>query len=320
MVRRTWQAMVMALLLLLTMCVSDGMCAALQTVRVLATTYPVYLLTRVVAKACPSLRVELLIPAQTGCPHEYALTPVDVRKLAEADIVVLNGLGLEAFMEKTLTEINHATIIDSSSCVAVLRETATHADSESERHASAAGETHGGHGHGHAVNPHAFTSPLQAAAMVRVIGEGLARAVPEAAACRAEAEACAARLETLAKRLQAIGNRSVYKDVILLHDGMAYLVRDAGLRLMDIIQEDEDVQPSAARLLQLAQRIRQHGSVLIMGEAQYHDKPVRTLAAETGAAVVVLDSLASGPAEPPTAYYEQVMENNCRILEQYVGN
>ena len=68
--------------------------AAAAEVRVLATTYPVYLLTRAVAQASPGVRVELLIPARTGCPHEYALTPGDVRRLVTAKIVVINGLGM----------------------------------------------------------------------------------------------------------------------------------------------------------------------------------------------------------------------------------
>lgn len=39
-----------------------------------------------------------MLPAQAGCPHDYALTPQDMSKLAQADILVLNGLGLEAFL------------------------------------------------------------------------------------------------------------------------------------------------------------------------------------------------------------------------------
>jgi len=87
--------------LLATMFAVTGAAAAEPKVRVLATTYPVYLLTRAVAQSSPDVQVDLLIPAQTGCPHDYALTPKDMQKLSQARIVVINGLGLEAFLEKT---------------------------------------------------------------------------------------------------------------------------------------------------------------------------------------------------------------------------
>ena len=83
--------------------------------RVLATTFPVYLFTRNVAHSCPYVRVELLIPAQAGCPHDYAPAPRDLQKLAQAQVVVMNGLGLEEFLAAPLKKINaKVAVIDSS--------------------------------------------------------------------------------------------------------------------------------------------------------------------------------------------------------------
>ena len=153
--------------------------------------------------------------------------------------------------------------------------------------------------------------------MVRNIGRGLAEAVPDAAQnCVAASEAYAAKLEALGKQLAAVGAKAVNKNVVALHDGMAYLVRDAGLNLTDIIQEDEDSQPSAARLLELTRKIKTEKPALLIGEPQYSDKPVQALAAETGVPAVQIDSLASGPANPPLDYYESVMAKNRQILEK----
>ena len=66
------------------------------------------------------------------------------------------------------------------------------------------------------------------------------------------------------------------KGIVLQHDALAYLVHDAGLEVMDVIQESEDVQPSAARLMELVRRIREEKPVLIAGEPQYSDKPAQT--------------------------------------------
>ena len=327
---------VYALLLICTLLASlfavSGAVAAEAKVRVLATTYPVYLITRAVTQSSPDVQVDLLIPAQTGCPHDYALTPRDMQKLAKARIVVINGLGLEAFLEKPLAAAGKFTIVDSSKGVKAVVE-----DHDEDQHAAPGGaeaahkggndqaagtkghESEHEHGHDHGgVNPHAFASPMQAAIMARNIGRGLAAAEPVAAKnCPEAAEAYAAKLEAVGKRLAAVGANATNKNVVALHDGMAYLVRDAGLNLVDVIQEDEEAQPSAARLLDLVKKIKESKPVVLIGEPQYSEKPVRALSAETGVPAVQLDSLASGPANAPLDYYETVMTNNCVILEKY---
>lgn len=339
---------VYALLLICTLLASlfavSGAVAAEAKVRVLATTYPVYLITRAVTQSSPDVQVDLLIPAQTGCPHDYALTPRDMQKLAKARIVVINGLGLEAFLEKPLAAAGKFTVVDSSKGVKAIVEDhdedqhaapggAESAHKDGHDHAATAkgheagqesgqeaGHDHGTeHGHDHGgVNPHAFASPMQAAIMARNIGRALAAAEPVAAKnCPEAAEAYAARLEAVGKRLAAVGANATNKNVVALHDGMAYLVRDAGLNLVDVIQEDEEAQPSAARLLDLVKKIKESKPVVLIGEPQYSEKPVRALSAETGVPAVQLDSLASGLSNAPLDYYETVMTNNCIILEKY---
>lgn len=317
---------------------ASGTVAAEAKVHVLATTYPVYLITRAVTQSSPDVQVDLLIPAQTGCPHDYALTPRDMQKLAKARIVVINGLGLEAFLEKPLATAGKITVIDSSKGVKPIVEdhdedqhaapgSADKAHKDDHDHAAAAKGHEAEHGHEHdhehghdhgGVNPHAFASPAQAAIMARNIGRGLAAAEPVAAKnCPEAAEAYAAKLEAVGQRLAAVGANAANKNVVALHDGMAYLVRDAGLNLVDVIQEDEEAQPSAARLLDLVKKIKESKPVVLIGEPQYSEKPVRALSAETGVPAVQLDSLASGPANAPLDYYETVMTNNCAILEKY---
>ena len=314
-----------------------GAFAAEPKVRVLATTYPVYLLTRAVAQTSPDVQVDLLIPAQTGCPHDYALTPKDMQKLSKANVVIINGLGMESFLEKPLAAAGKKiAVIDSSKGINAIVEEhdedhdaghgkvdAAHKDDHNPA-AAAKGHDHAhehGHDHGHdhgGLNPHAFSSPLQAAVMARNIGRGLAAAAPVAAKnCPQAADAYAEKLEALGQRLAAVGANAANKNVVALHDGMAYLVRDAGLNLVDVIQEDEEAQPSAARLLDLVKKIKESKPVVLIGEPQYSEKPVRALSAETGVPAVQLDSLASGLTNVPLDYYETVMANNCAILEKY---
>ena len=52
---------------------------ALAQTRVLATTFPVYQIVRNITQNVPDVEVQLMLPAQAGCPHDYALTPQDMR-------------------------------------------------------------------------------------------------------------------------------------------------------------------------------------------------------------------------------------------------
>ena len=293
--------------------------AAEGKIHIVATTYPVYLFTLAVTKDRPDVSVDLLVPAQTGCPHEYALTPKDMKKLSTANAVVINGLGLEDFMDKVLhgTE-SPFTVVDSSAAIQPL------ASGEEEEDADAHEAGHAEHEHHHhhhgGVNPHAFSSPRQAAAMVRSIAQELGKLdAKNAKAYRQSAEEYAVRLESLADRFAALGAKAKNKKVVLLHDAAAYLVRDAGLELAAVIQEEESVQPSAARMLELTNSLKHERPAVLAAEPQYSDKPVRMLAAEVGVPAISLDPVASGPSSAGADYYEKVMLANCKELEKYLG-
>ena len=312
--------------------------------RILATTYPVYLLARNVVQSNPGAQVDLLIPAQTGCPHDYALTPKDMQKLAQADVLLLNGLGLDDFMLKALPNAKPGlVVVDSSAGITPLKEDNAHEDGDEDHdghegghadhdghdHAARHGHEESGHGHdghdGHShhhdhggVNPHAFASPRLAAVMVKNMAQGLAKADPQnAASYESNASAYEKVLSGLSERLAALGNKAPNKGIALMHDALSYMARDGGLEVVAVIQEDEEAQPSAGRLITVAKILREHKPALIASEPQYSDKAVQTLAREVGIPAAQLDSLASGPASPSLDHYEKTMNNNINILEKY---
>ena len=306
--------------------------------RILATTYPVYLLARNVVQSNPGAQVDLLIPAQTGCPHDYALTPKDMQKLAQADVLLLNGLGLDDFMLKALPNAKPGlVVVDSSAGITPLKEDNAHEDGDEDHdghdHAARHGheesprghDGHDGHDHEHGhhhdhggVNPHAFASPRLAAVMVKSMAQGLAKADPQnAASYESNASAYEKVLSGLSDRLAALGNKAPNKGIALMHDALSYMARDGGLEVVAVIQEDEEAQPSAGRLITVAKILREHKPALIASEPQYSDKAVQTLAREVGIPAAQLDSLASGPASPSLDHYEKTMNNNINILEKY---
>lgn len=303
--------------------------------RILATTYPVYLLARNVVQSNPGAQVDLLIPAQTGCPHDYALTPKDMQKLAQADVLLLNGLGLDDFMLKALPNAKPGlVVVDSSAGITPRKEDSAHEDGDEDHdghdHAARHGHEESAHGHdghdhenGHhhdhgGVNPHAFASPRLAAIMVKNMAQGLAKADPQnAASYESNASAYEKVLLGLSDRLATLGAKAPNKGIALMHDALSYMARDGGLEVVAVIQEDEEAQPSAGRLITVAKILREHKPALIASEPQYSDKAVQTLAREVGIPAAQLDSLASGPTSPSLDHYEKTMNNNINILEKY---
>ncbi len=82
---------------------------------VLCSTFPMVQLTRNVTQGREGVTVQLLLPAALGCPHHYSLTPQDMRKLASADVFVINGLGMEEFLGAPVEQANRNLIVVDSS-------------------------------------------------------------------------------------------------------------------------------------------------------------------------------------------------------------
>ena len=86
---------------------------------VLATTYPVYLLASAVTEGVEGIQVERLSTGQVSCLHDYTLSVDDMKKIQRADVIAMNGAGLEEFMEDALA-VSDAVVIDCSQGVELL--------------------------------------------------------------------------------------------------------------------------------------------------------------------------------------------------------
>ncbi len=274
---------------------------------VLCTTFPLYQITRHLTQGRSNLDVQLMLPSELGCPHDYALTPQDMRKLNNADMLVINGLGMEEFLGAPLKKAAaDLKIIDSSLGIEnLLHYTEDQRDE---------------HGHHHSeVNPHLFVSPRMAARIAMNIAAGLAQADPAGAAIyRQNAQTYAAALNHLADDMAALGKRLQNNRIVQPHGVFDYLARDMGLEIVAITRA-EGQEPSAAEMLELVKTIRDHQVGAIFTEPQYPDKVGKTLAKETGIPVAVLDPVATGPEHAPLDYYSTTMRKNMQTLEMTLG-
>lgn len=269
-------------------CARHGHCAD-GKINVLASTFPVYLFALNVCADIPEVEVGLLIPAAAGCPHDFALRPQDANKLSKADILIVNGAGLEDFLEKTLKNLAPGVaLIDASKGIRLMSDD-----------------------HGH-PNSHIFASPRDAALMSRNIGQGMAKADSERASLyEKNADAYATALEKISEELEKIGAGAENKGIAIEHDALAYLAENANLDIMVMIEHGD----SAARLSQLKKDLLEKKPQVLAGDSQFSDRLLQTLAKETDIPFIRLDPCAGGPENPPLDYYQTVMEGNLKVLE-----
>lgn len=260
--------------------------------KILASTFPIYLMVKNVCVNAKNVEVELLIPASAGCPHDFALRPSDMLKLNNADALVINGAGLEEFLIKPLQSLKKdLPVIDAGKGINLLPDIT-------------------GHEHG---NPHIFAGPVQAARMVENIGVELAALNPEnAVQYKDSAKKYSDELREISQKFSALGNGTSNNKIGLGHDSLAYLAEDANLKVVVFF----DHADSVSALTRIKKEIQNTDPSLLAGDSQYPDRLLKTLAAETNLPWIVLNTCASGPENPPLSYYQKAMLDNLHILQQ----
>ena len=282
------------------------------SLRIVTTILPVTIFTLNVVGQTPGVRVEMLLPPNLGCPHDYDLTPGEMKRIFQAEVIIVNGLGLEEFLGKALKQANpRVRMITATEGIAVLKGRETERQPEKAKGASA-------HDHLHpetSLNGHAWVSPKQAALMVRNIAEGLARTDPgRAESYRVNGKEYQRKLENLFEEMKAVAGRSSNKKVLTVHDSFDFLARDLGWQVVGSIQSRPGVEPSPGEMARLIRMIKKEGVTAIITEPQYSDKTARTLARETGATILPLEPVVSG--RPAADTYERAMKANLEAMKK----
>ena len=290
----TWPslAIVFFVAFLLVFASSAGAAAPL---RVLASFLPMEIFTRNVVGDTPGVTVESLLPASMGCPHDYALTPGDMKKIASADLFVANGFGMEEFLGEPVRRANpRIRVVETARGVRPIR---------------------GGHDDPGDVNPHTWVSPRNAILQVREIEEALSAARPaDADAFRRNADAYVSRLSALAAEFEAEAKTFRRRNIVTFHNVFDYLARDLGLTVVGEIETAPGQQPSAGEIRSLARTIRKRGVPAVFSEPQYSPKLAEALGREAGVPVRVLDPVATG--SPTLTAYEDAMRRNLVTLKE----
>lgn len=256
--------------------------------RIVTSFYPVYIATLNIVKDVPDVRIINLTKPFAGCLHDYQLSPDDLKTLGQADIFVINGAGMESFLEKALHEIHGLKIINASKGIEFIKDE-------------------------HGTNPHVWLSVTLAIKQVQNIAAELA-AYDAAHATQYQENSAAyiRRLEELRARMQSGLAALKSREIVTFHEAFPYFAREFNLKIVAVVEREPGSEPSAREMAETITTIRKSGARAIFIEPQYPEKSARAIARETGAAVCVLDPTVTGPLTENA--YLRTMENNLAVL------
>lgn len=300
------------LLLLLTLFVTPALSVA-ETV--VTSFYPIYLFTLNLTDGLEGVTVRNLAQPGTGCLHDYQLSTGDMKALQSADVFLINGAGMESYLDFAMDSLPDLRIVDASEGVALL-------PAEPEEHDHDEDEDDG-HDHDHGEwNAHIWLDAGNAQIMVRNLAAGLMAALPDRAeAIEANRDAYLTRLAALDEELRAGLSDLPRRDIITFHEAFPYFANAYGLHVAAVVNREPDDALSPRQLAELVSTVRALGNPPLFTEPQYEDIAAQTISRETGAPIFELDPVVTGPSENvPLDYYETCMRANLAVLQEALGD
>jgi len=222
--------------------------------------------------------------------HVYTPAPGDAKRIAEAKLVIVNGLGLEGWLPRLVQSAGaKAQVITASTGIAPLKL-------------------------GSAADPHAWQSVPNAKIYVTGIANALAVADPE------DAEFFGTQAKTYLEKLEALDHEvrdavskipGERRKVISTHDAFGYFAAEYGIQFVAPLGVSTESEPSARDIASIIGQIKAQKIPAVFLENISDDRLIRRIAAETGAKVggtLISDSL-TGEKGPAPTYIDMVRHN-----------
>ena len=278
-------------------------CSSESPAQIAATTLPVYEFT---SRLCSGtgLSVARLVAEEVSCLHDYSLNVRQVKAAESAELIVISGAGLEAFLDDIL--LNKASIDASENIELITPNVHHHGHKESQE------EEHEDHdSHHHEEDPHIWLSPANAMIMAENICKGLSASYPHFSS--QFQENLSALLAELAE-LYAHGTNLLTdlscRELITFHDGFSYLAQAYDLTILDAIEEESGSEASAKELIHMIEEVEHHNLPAIFTEKSGSVSAAGIISRETGTKEYALDMAMAGDS------YFDAMYHNINTLKE----
>lgn len=248
--------------------------------------YPMYIAALNVVGENDHIRLENLSEPQTGCLHDYQLTPADMQLLSTADAFIINGGGIESFLGEVAEQYPNLTIINASEQVDLIED-----------------------------NAHAWMNIEDYMTQVKTIEAELSAADPADAEQFSEnTEAYLAKLSSLKEQADAVKPLTEGKNIVIFHEAYEYVAEEFGMQVSYVMDLDEERQVSAGEVADVVRTVTDGGVRVILAEELYGKDMGDTVESETDAKICYLDTLVRGDYDADS--YLNAMQQNITLLKE----
>jgi zinc transport system substrate-binding protein len=298
-----------------------------EKLKVVTTFYPVYMIGLNVAGQANNIEVKSLTNLNTGCLHDYQLTTEDMKIISTADVMIINGGGMESFLEDVTTNYPKLTIIDASEGIEMLPNAEEEHEDESNEEVDVDSEEDD-HEHGE-YNPHVWLDPKLYIKQIENVRDHLIQYVEtsdmDLSKLSQEIEENAqdyiqkvmdldTEIESAKKDINLVSEQGGEAQVVIFHDSFAYLANRIGMKVAFTVPLDSDTALSAGDIAEIINVVRQEKIKYLFTEEQYSDSIAKQIEAETEAKVYIIDSAVTGDGAKDS--YLTAMRNNLSVLKE----
>ena len=283
-----------------------------KKIQVVTTFYPMYIIGLNIIDGIDSIELKNLTSKNTGCLHDYQLTTEDMKILASADVLIMNGGGMENFIEDIIKNYPQLLVIDASKGITMLkRETDLLAQTEGD------------------FNSHVWLDPKLYINQIENVRDGLTsyldsmgldeEDIPKSILNNAQTyiQKVSDLDREIEESLLPMTNMSDLagrkKEAVIFHDAFAYLASRIGLTVAYTVQMGTDTTLSAGEIADVIDLVKKDKIKYLFTELQYSDSIAKRIEDETDASVYVIDSIVTGDGSKDS--YLNAMHQNILVLQ-----
>lgn len=281
----------------------------------LASFYPIYIMALNIVDGVDSVEIDCMAEVQVGCLHDFQLSTDDMRNIEKSDGFIINGAGMEGFIEDIAGRIDGLQIIDSSTGIDLLADGHHHDHDEDDEHNEHEDEhEHDEHDHGE-YNAHLWVSVENCIKQVKNITEGIIKIDPaHEIEYRKNSESYIAKLSNLQNEMESGLANISDRNIITFHEAFDYFAEEFDLNIVSVIEREPGSEPNAKDLASIIDLTKETGVKALFVEPQYPNTSADVIAAETNARVYTLDPGVSGDMDKDA--YITMMKKNLKVLQE----
>lgn len=305
--------------------------------------YPEYIILLNLLEDCEDINIKNMTSSATGCLHDYQLTSADMKVLDHADGFVINGGGMEPFLDDIKKSYPKLNIIDSSKNIKLLENYISHEHDEDlddkaldDEHVHTKNCQHNSHEekddeeddkhvhtkdceHNHGkYNAHIWLNPDNYLIQIKNISSKLCILYPNYKNIIAKnTKKYTSKINELQDEITSLNkkiSKQEKKDIIIFHDSFAYIADSFNLNVVQCIEISSETSLSAGTIANTIDEINYHNIEILLSEKQFKNTIANNISKETDAKVYVLNSLVTGDNNKDS-YIDGMKENIENIKE-----